>query len=163
MSDNERQHTQFTGMADYIAALDTVCGLAQRTLYLFEKNYEDLGFNSEARFNLLRHFLLSHSHAELRVLAHDPQYLARNCPRMTILLKQFSHNMSIHRTPQHLQHLTEPFAVADDRHYVRRFHFDDSRGLLAQHDPEGARALKSQFHEMWEASQPAVSASTLGL
>jgi hypothetical protein len=46
---------------------------------------------------------------------------------------------------------------------VRRFHFDDPRGILAQHDPENARVLKSRFMEMWTASQPSASTTRLGL
>jgi hypothetical protein len=71
--------------------------------------------------------------------------------------------MFIHRTPRHLQHITEPFAVADDIHYVRRFHFNDPRGILATNDPENARALKARFMEMWSSSHPSVAVTTLGL
>lgn len=159
----ELQHTALEGMADYVAALDSMCGLAQHELCIFEKDFADIGFNSEARYDTLRGFLLSNSHNRLHLLAHDTNYLAQRCPRMTMLLRQFSHNMQIYRMPPHLQHVTEAFAVADENHYVRRFHFDDSRGILAQYDGEGARILKSRFTEMWAASRPALSATTLGL
>ena len=157
------QHIGLNGTADYIAALDTLCGLAQHDLFIFEKDFDDLGFNSEARHNILRDFLLSSPHNRLHLLAHNARPLMQYCPRLLILLRQFSHNMHIYQTPQHLQHLSDPFAVADETHYVRRFHFDDPRGILAQNDAEGARALKSRFDEMWASSHPAVSATTLGL
>ena len=157
------QHTHLDGIKDYSAALDTLCGLAQRDLYFFEKNFDGLGFDSEARYETLRRFLLSNPANRLYVLAHDTRYLSTRCARMTMLLKQFGHGMFIFQTPKHLQHLTEPFAVADDSHYVRRFHFDDPRGIFAQHDPSDAQALKSRFLEMWAHSHPATSATTLGL
>ena len=160
---NEPQHTHLDGTADYIAALDTLCGLAHSDLFIFEKDFENLGFNSEARYNTLRSFLLASPSNRLRLLAHDTRPLAQHCPRLMLLLRQFGHNMHIHQTPKHLSHLTEPFTVADEVHYVRRFHFDDPRGILAQHDAEGARILKSRFEEMWTASHQAISASTLGL
>ena len=159
----ELQHTHLDGNADYIAALDTLCGLAQRELYVFEKDFDNIGFNSEARYNSLRSFLLASPANRLHLLAHDTRPLALDCPRLMILLRQFGHNMHIYQTPKHLLHLTEPFTVVDELHYVRRFHFDDPRGILAQHDPVGARVLKSRFDEMWAASRPAVSATTLGL
>ncbi len=161
--DNALQHIQFDGVTDYIAALDTVCTSARHTLNIFEKNYEDIGFNSEARFDTLHRFLLASSNNRLNLLTHDSQYLVRYCPRMMTLLRQFGHSMAIHQTPQSLQHISEPFAVADDAHYVRRYHFDDSRGLLARNDPEGARLLNSRFHEMWTSSRPCASGTTLGL
>lgn len=159
----ELQHTHLDGTADYISALDTLCGLAQHELYVFEKDFEDIGFNSEARYNTLRTFLLASPSHRLHLLAHDTRPLTQRCPRLMMLLRQFGHNMHIYQTPKHLLNLTDPFAVADERNYVRRFHFDDPRGILAQNDPTGARVLKSRFEEMWTASQPAVSPTTLGL
>ncbi|HEX5338971.1 MAG TPA: hypothetical protein VFW53_11090 [Gallionella sp.] len=163
MNNDTLQHTRLDGIADYTAALDTLCGLARHDLCLFEKNYDGIGFNSEARYETLRRFLLASPNNRLHVLAHDTRYLATLCPRMMMLLRQFGGSMFIYQTPKNLHHITEPFAIADDSHYVRRFHFDDPRGILAQHDPENARALKSRFQEMWSASHPAVSGTTLGI
>jgi hypothetical protein len=163
LSDDALQHSTFDGVADYIAALDTVCSSAQRTLNIFEQNFEDIGFNSEARFDILHRFLLSSTISRLNLLAHDPQHLIRYCPRMMMLLRQFGSSMFIYQTPKTLLHITEPFAVADNSNYVRRFHFDDTRGLLAKNDPEEARRLNSRFNEMWTASHPCTSGTTLGL
>ncbi len=160
---DEVQHTHLDGMADYIAALDTLCGLAQHDLFVFEKDFENIGFNSEARYNTLRTFLLSSPANRLHLVAHNTRPLVLYCPRLMTLLRQFSHSMHIYQTPKHLLNVTEPFSVADESHYVRRFHFDDPRGILAQHDPAGARVLKSRFEEIWAASHPAVSPTTLGL
>ena len=163
MSDEELQHTQLDGITDYTAALDTLCKLAQRNLYLFEKDFDGLGYNSEARYTTLRNFLLSNPAHRLFVLTHDTHYLTTRCPRMLMLLEQFGTAMFIHQTPKHLQHISDPFSVADESNYVRRFHFDDPRGILGQHDPEKARVLKARFLEMWEQSHPAVYNKISGL
>lgn len=157
------QHTALNGTADYIAALDTLCSLAQHNLCVFEKDFEGIGFNSEARYNALRRFLLASPSNRLHLLAHDARPIVQHSPRLIMLLRQFSHNMHIYQTPKHLLHVTEPFAVADEIHFVRRFHFDDPRGILAQNDPEGARTLHSHFNEMWTSSSPSVSSTTTGL
>lgn len=162
MSDNS-QHTELNGITEYTAALDTLCGLAQRNLCLFEKDYEHLGFNSANRYEVLRAFLLADPANRLYLLAHDTSHLVKYCPRVMMLLQQFSHSMYIHLTPDHLRNITEPFAVADDQHYVRRFHFDTPRGILALEDAEGARMLHARFLELWSASRPGASATTLGL
>ena len=163
MDNDTLQHTKLDGIADYTAALDALCKLARHNLCLFEKNYEGLGFNTEVRYETLHHFLLANPANRLLVLTHDTRYLSTLCPRMMMLLHQFGGSMFIHQMYVGLNHVTEPFAIADDTHYVRRFHFDDPRGILAQHDPENARALKSRFMEMWSASHPAISATKLGL
>lgn len=163
MSEPVLQHSKLEGAVEYTQALDQLCTLAHHELYLFEKNYDGLGYNGEARYETLRHFLLANPNNRLYVLAHDVRYLSTQCARMNMLLRQFGHGMHIYQTPKHLQHLTEPFAVADANHYVRRFHFDDPRGIYAQNDPEQARALRSRFLEMWAESHPAISGTTLGL
>ena len=163
MSGDELQHTKLDGIVDYISALDTLCKLAQHSLYLFEKDFDGLGYNTEARYTTLRNFLLANPAHRLFVLAHDMHYLSTLCPRMMMLLKQFGTSMFIHQTPKNLRHITEPFSVADESNYVRRFHFDDPRGILAQHDPEKARELRSRFMEMWQSSHPALSSTKLGL
>lgn len=163
MADDLPIHTHLDGIADYTAALDTLCGLARRNLYLFEQDYDGLGFNSEARYETLRHFLLANPANRLYILAHDIHYLSTLCPRMTMLLRQFDDRLLIHQTAKSLLHVTAPFSVADNTHYVRRFHFDDPRGLMAQNDPENARALESLYMEMWASSHPALSSTVLGL
>lgn len=163
MSDATLQHTPFLGAADYIAALDTLCKLPRHSLCIFEKDFDGIGFNSEARFESLRHFLLASPNNRLQLLAHNTRPLSQYCPRMMMLLKQFGHSMAIYETPKHLQHISEPFAVADETHYVRRFHFDDTRGILAQNDVEGGRLLKARFAEMWTASHPSTLTTTLSL
>lgn len=163
MNEGTLQHTRLDGIVDYAAALDTVCKSARHELCLFEKNFDGLGFNSEARYTTLRNFLLANPSHRVFILAHDTHYLSALCPRMMMLLRQFGTSMFIHQTPIHLQYISEPFSVADEVNYVRRFHFDDPRGILGQNDPENARTLKSRFLEMWSASHTAVSATTLGL
>ncbi len=163
MSEDALQHTGFDGVADYVAALDRVCAAAQQSLFIFEKDFSDIGFNSEARYDTLHHFLLSSSNSSLRLLAHDAQHLVRYCPRMMMLLREFSHRMAIYQTPAHLLNVAEPFAVADKQHYVRRYHFDDTRGLLALNDPQGARELHARFEEMWQSSHPGATPTRLGL
>jgi len=163
MSDDILQHVKLTGSADYIAALDTLCGLAEHSLFIFEKDFDNIGFNSEARFETLRRFLLANPNNRLQLLAHDLRPIMHYCPRLMTLSRQFGHNMFIYQTPKNLEHLTEPFAVADESHYVRRFHFDDTRGILARNDGGNARLLKSRFIEMWGASRPSALTSSFSL
>jgi len=163
MSESTLQHTQLNGVVEYSNALDQLCQLAQNELYLFEKNYDGLGFNAESRYETLKQFLLASATHRLYVLTHDTRYLSTQCPRMMMLLRQFGASMSIYVTPKHMQRVTDPFSIADNTHFVRRFHFDDPRGILGVNDPETARALKSRFMDMWTASSSGISATTLGL
>lgn len=163
MGDALLQHTALNSRQAYCDALDALCTLANHKLYFFEQNFDNTGFNAVARYETLRQFLLANPANRLFLLAHDSHYLATRCARITLLLEQFSGSMFIYQTPKNLRHLSEPFAVADSEHYVRRFHFDDARGIFAQHDPSIAHAYQSRFLEMWASSHNAVSLSRLGL
>ena len=163
MSDYTPEQLEISSMVEYVTAIDKLCKMAEHNLYLFEKDFDRLEFNSEERFNTLRSFLLSSPVHKLHILAHDTSYLTTKCPRMMNLLHQFSGNMFIYQTPKNLQHIAAPFSVADDEHLVRRFHFDDARGQFAIQDSANAHALKAKFMEMWTASHPAPSSTRLGL
>jgi hypothetical protein len=163
MSDYTPEQLTFSSQADYAAAIDKLCKMAEHNLYLFEKDFDRLEFNSEERYNILRSFLLSSPVHKLHILAHDTCYLSTKCPRMMNLLQQFSGNMFIYQTPKNLQHIAAPFSVADDEHSVRRFHFDDARGMFAIQDSASAHVLKARFMEMWASSHPAPSSTRLGL
>ncbi len=162
-TDDLPQSVELLSAADYVGALETICGLAKHTLFIFEKDFVNIGFNNEARFEILRSFLLTNPNNRLQLLAHDTRPISQYCPRLMTLLCQFGHNMFIYQTPKHLQHISEPFAVADSSHVVRRFHFDHSRGILALNDEGKASLMKSRFIEMWQASRPSASTSTFKL
>ena len=163
MSDYTPEQLEISSMAEYVTAIDKLCKMAEHNLYLFEKDFDRLEFNSEERYNTLRSFLLSSPVHKLHILAHDTSYLTSKCPRMMTLLHQFSGNMFIHQTPKNLQPIAAPFSVADDEHVVRRFHFDDARGMFAIQDSANAHSYKARFMEMWLASHSAPSSARLGL
>ncbi len=163
MNEEHLEQIKFESSADYLAALDNICRLARNTLIFFDKDFVDSGFNSSTRFEILRNFLLASPKNQLQLLAHDTRPLSQHCPRLVQLMRQFAHNMSIYQTPKHLQQLSAPFAIADNLHYVRRFHFDHARGTFAKNDSEYAHLLKSRFMEMWQASHPSAFTATFTL
>ena len=162
MQANAPQHRKLEGSREYEAALDTLLARPQRMLRLFDRHL-GTGFNSSLRYDLLRSFLLRSRANRLYIVLHETAGLARDCPRMIALLRQFSDSVSIHETEPQAKGVYDPIALADERDYLHRFHYDDTRALLALDDPQGANGMLQRFHEIWEASVPAVSATTLGL
>jgi len=156
------QHTPLLGNAEYEAALDTALAKAQYSIRIFEHTL-GRGYNSPQRFELLRRFLLASRRNRLQIVAHEPQTIDRNCPRILNLLRLHSHSISIHETHSNAKSVYDPFTVVDDHSFVHRFHFDEMRGRLALDDPIGTHVLAERFDEIWEASSPTVSATTIGL
>ncbi|MEO8004732.1 MAG: hypothetical protein ABI771_07490 [Betaproteobacteria bacterium] len=156
------QHTQLLGMVDHEKAIDTILQQAKKRILLFDHSLGK-GYNSVARTESIRKFLLANRRNTLQIVLHDTQSMDRYCPRLLSLLRAHGHAISIHETQLSAKSVYDPFIVVDDHSFVHRFHFDEVRGLLALDDPFEAHAFVERFAEIWEASSPAVSATTLGL
>jgi len=156
------QHSPIFGNAEYEAAIDTILGKASGRIRIFDHT---LGkeYNAPGRSELLRRFLLASRRNTLQIVLHDTRSMDRNCPRILNLLRTYAHAISIHETHPSAKLVYDPFVIGDDRCFVHRFHFDEMRGLLAVDDPIGTNTFIERFSEIWEASSPAVFATTLGL
>jgi hypothetical protein len=152
-----------TGEAEYEVAIAEVIARAENTLHIFDTNLALGGYAGLQRSEALRNFLLRSGKNRLVVVLHETDFLTARCPRLMQLLRIHSHAISIHKTQEHAQVASDPFVIADEKHYVHRFHRDGARLLLALHDPSGAKELEGRFQQLLEASCPAVFATTLGL
>ena len=161
-SEPKPQHTQIFGNAEYETAIDTILHRATNKIRIFDYA---LGreYNSSGRCEMLRHFLLASRRNTLQIVVHDTGTLDRNCPRIFNLLRTYGHVISINETHPSAKLVYDPFVIVDDRCFVHRFHFDEMRGLAGLDDPIGTHTFIERFSEIWEASSPAVFATTLGL
>lgn len=157
-----KQEQALSRLREYEAAIDRLIGLALGRIRIFDRR---LGrdFNTAARMDALRAFLLANPANRVAIVVHDAGNIRTDCPRLISVQRQFGHAVSINRTQSLARGVYDPFCIADGSHYARRFHYDSLRGVLALHDPERAGELVQRFDEIWEASQPAVTATTLGL
>ena len=162
METSNPEHRGLDGSRDYDEAIDILLARPQRTLRIFEREL-GAGYNSPRRYELLRAFVRRSRANRLYVVVHDAGNITRDCPRMLSLLRQFSHAVTVHETEGQAKRACDPIALADERDYLHRFHYDHARALLALDDPQGAHGLLQRFQEIWEASVPATSATTLGL
>jgi hypothetical protein len=150
------------GLAAYEAALDELIANASHTVRVFDRNI-GRNFNTPQRCALMRQLLLANRTNRVYVVLHETSNIVRDCPRLIMLLKQFSHGLNIHQTLPAARRVYDPFTVADDTRFVHRFHYDDVRGVATVGDVADTRLLIKRFDEIWEASAPAVSATTIGL
>jgi hypothetical protein len=150
------------GLAEYDAALDELIASAARTIRIFDKNL-GRNFNTPRRYGLLGDFLLASRVNRVQIVLHDTSNIVRDCPRLITLLKRFNHGIAIQQTLAAARSVYDPFAVADDARFVRRFHHTDLRGVATIGDVAATRLLIKRFGEIWEASAPTVVATTIGL
>ena len=150
------------GLAAYDAALDELIANAHVIVRIFDHGI-GRSFNTPRRYDLLRQLLLAGRNHRVRIVLHDTANIVRDCPRLMMLLKSFSHGLAIHQTLPAAQRVYDPFAVADDTRFVRRFHHSDVRGVATIGDFAATSVLIKRFDEIWEASTPAVAATRIGL
>jgi len=150
------------GLSAYEAALDELFANSTHTVRIFD-NKLGRGFNTPQRYDLLRSMLLARRTNRVYIVLHETSNIVRDCPRLMMLLKQFSHGMFIRQTQSAARRVYDPFAIGDDTRFVRRFHYDDVRGAATIGDVAYTSLLLKRFDEIWEASAASISATTIGL
>ncbi|MGZ5032878.1 MAG: DUF7931 domain-containing protein [Usitatibacter sp.] len=152
-----------SGNAESQAAIDEVLAAAQRSICIFDISLSNRGFNSPQRSERLREFLVGGRAHRLRIALHETDLLERECPRLLILLRQFPMSIEIHRTLGQARQALDPFVVGDDHSVWHQLHHEQQRAIVALHSPSDAIPIAQRFEEIWDLSEPAVSATTLGL
>jgi hypothetical protein len=151
------------GIADSNEAIDEVISSAQRTIRVFDISLSNRGFNSPLRADRLRQFFVAGRTHRLYIALHNTELIDRESPRLLQLLRQFPMSIEIHRTIAQARNAMDPFVVADDHSVWHQQHCEQPRAIVAIHSPADAIPIAQRFDEIWELSEPAVSASTLGL
>lgn len=156
-------YRQLSGVAESAAAIDEVIASAQRTLRIFDISLSNRGFNSPARVEKLRHLLVAGRAHRILIALHDTELLERENPRLLMLLRQFPMSIEIHRTLAQARDAADPFVIADDHSAWRQMHYTQPRAIVALHSPADVLPIVQRFEEIWDLSEPAVSATITGL
>lgn len=149
--------------ADFRSGFEGILHMVKRELRIFDPDLAEYGFNSPATEEILRKFLLAARTNRLLIVVHDTTYITQSCPRLLRLLKDFSHAVLINQTDESIRKLDDVLVVGDEEHYLRRPRFDQPKGVLVLADAAETRGWLNRFEEIWAASAPAVSATTIGL
>jgi hypothetical protein len=156
-------YERFDSEAAFQGAIDRLLDQAGDELRIFDPDLSALRLNSPARIERLERFLFASRLRRVYIVVHDTEHLTRHCPRMMQLLARFAHSIQVYRTGEEIRMLQDSFLVMDATHYLRRPVARFSRGALGLHDESEALAMHGRFMEIWGASLPGVSATTLGL
>lgn len=158
-----QQRRLIASKAEFAAALDEVIGRTERSLRIFDPTLAGYGFNTAARDEQLRAFLLKRRSNRVMIAVHDTSAITQGAPRLMRLLRQFSHAITIHQTNDAIRNLEDVLVISDDLHCVRRPHHLHPKGVVYLDDPVETREWLNRFNAIWEQSTPAVSATTIGL
>jgi hypothetical protein len=142
------------GNAAYEEALDELLDTAAQTVKIFDRQLT-AAFNTPRRFEAMRRLLLANRNHRIQIVLHETTNLVRDCPRLIILLRQFTHGITIRQTIPTARNVYDPFAVADAGGHIHRFHYNNIRGLALYGDTATTHALLQRFAALHEASSPA--------
>lgn len=150
------------GEANYQQAIRQVIAHAERELLIFDQDLAKGDYASVAMFELLRDFLAKDRQNRLVMVLHDTSYFTQRCPRLFELLALYGHIMTVYETNDYAKVAKDSFVIADQKHYVRRFHIDQPRFRYAFDHVEAAM-LNKRFDELLAETSVTVSTTTLGL
>lgn len=156
-------YERFDTNQGFQAAVERLVEQPGRELRLFDPDGAALRLNDPQRIERLERFLLASRTRRLYLVVHNTEHLTRQCPRLLTLLRRFSHAMQINRTHEEIREVQDAFLLLDAMHYVRRPMASLFRGAMGLGDENEGQALRGRFGEIWAASYPAVSSTTVGL
>ena len=160
---SETAYERFDDRAGFQAAVDRLLEQPGRELRVFDPDGVALLLNDPARVARIEKFLLASRTRRLYLVLHDTEHLTRHCPRMMALLARFAHAIQVNRTHEEIRELQDAFLVLDSLHYVRRPVAQFFRGAIGLGDEAEGQVMRGRFGEIWSASFPAVSSTTVGL
>ena len=156
-------YERFETNEGFQACIERLLGQPGRELRVFDPDGAALRLNEPARIEALAGFLLASRTRRLYLVVHNTDYVTRQCPRLLTLLRRFSHAMQINRTHEEIREVQDSFLLLDSMHYVRRPVAALFKGAMGLGDENEGQALRGRFGEIWAASYPAVSSTTIGL
>jgi hypothetical protein len=156
-------YQRFDTREGFQEAVDRLLEQPGRELRIFDPDATALKLNDSGRIERLERFLRASRTRRLFLVLHDTDHVQRQCPRMMSLLARYSHAIQINRTQDEIRELQDAFLVLDSMHYVRRPVAAFFRGSIGLADENEALAMRGRFDEIWAASVPGISSTTLGL
>lgn len=160
---DDATYERFDTNAGFQAALERLIAQPGRELRVFDPDGTSLRLNDGARVARLEAFLQVSRTRRIYMVVHNTDHIRRQCPRMMSLLARYSHAIQVYRTGEEIRELQDAFLVLDAMHYVRRPVASFFRGAIGLGDENEALAMRGRFMEIWGASYPAVSSTTVGL
>ena len=149
-------------IAEQAQGIDEVIDRARLIVRVFDIDLSQVGWSGADRAERLSAFLRRPG-ARLELIVHDTRFLEQSCPRLVTLLKRYGHAMTVYKTGPEARSAMDPLTIADDRHFLHRFHVDGPRASLAFDSPLAARPLVARFEEIWATGEPGLTGTVLGL
>ena len=145
------------------AAFDTLLTSVPRQLRLYDRDLSAFDLDDPARHARVRTACLAGGGHRIELLLDTIDHVARDCPRLMQLVRDFGHVLEIRQADPALPRPDHAFVLGDRRAVLMRADKHALRGTLHPDDTRRATQLNQEFEALWQRSPASVSATTLGL
>jgi len=153
----------FETPAEFRAAFDALLDSTQRQLRLYDHDLSLLDIDQLPRHNRLRTICVAGSGRRIELLLDEIHHVARDCPRLMQLVRDFGHVIEIRQADPNMPRPDQAFALADRHGALVRADKSALHGTLHLDDAHSTILLHQEFEGMWQRAQAGVTATTLGL
>ncbi len=153
----------FETPAEFRAAFDALLDSTQRQLRVYDQNLSLFDIDQLPRHNRLRTICVAGSGRRIELLLDEIHHVARDCPRLMQLVRDFGHVIEIRQADQNMPRPDQVFALADRHGALVRADKSALHGTLHLDDAHSTILLHQEFEGMWQRAQAGVTATTLGL
>ena len=153
----------FETPSEFRAAFDALLAGTKRQLRVYDHDLSLLDIDDAPRLAALRALCVAGGGHRIELLLDDISRVARDHPRLMLLLRDFGHVLEIRQADPDAPRPDEAFVLADRHGVLLRADKSAVHGTLHQDDPGSATALHQSFEGMWQRAPASVSATTLGL
>ena len=153
----------FETPSEFRAAFDALLAGTKRQLRVYDHDLGLLDLHDAPRLAALRALCVAGGGRRIEILLDDISRVARDHPRLMLLLQNFGHVLEIRQADPDAPRPDEAFVLADRHGVLLRADKAAVHGTLHPDDPGSATALHQSFEGMWQRAPASVSATTLGL
>ena len=153
----------FATPAEFRAAFDALLATTHRQLRVYDYDLSLLDIDDAPRLAALRALCVAGGGRRVEILLDDISRVARDHPRLMLLLRDFGHVLEIRQADPDAPRPDQAFALADRHGVLLRADKAAVHGALHEDDVARATELDHSFESMWQRSPASVSATTLGL
>ncbi len=156
--------TLLTSWSAYDGAIQQILDLAPTSLLIFDRDLSTLKLEQSSRSAGLQRLLAAQSAAtRLTIVVQYPEFVQRQSPRLLNLLATYYPTMTISVASPQLRTLCDSLLIADDRHALIRFHYQQARSRLLIDEVEECRPSLERFNAIVDEGGDPVSPRTFGL
>lgn len=153
----------FETPAEFRAAFDTLVAATHRQLRVYDHDLSLLDLDDAPRLAVLRALCVAGGGRRIELLLDDISHVAREHPRLMLLLRDFGHVLEIRQADPDAPRPDQAFVLADRHGVLLRADKAAVHGTLHLVDPGSVTALHQSFEGMWQRAPASVSTTTLGL